>query len=145
EQPCGEAGTAETHGVAVNPGGQPLTLASLVAEKQRNAHHRGEEDELLAEGVEAAVVEDDGRDDVRRVALADRHRVQHLPVGAAIVAEVRQSRGSPEEQRREAGGGERKEADASLPRHPPRCITVATTITSGKPTAPTTSSERATS
>src|SRR5207244_3066774 len=68
------------------------------------------EDELLAERVEAAVVEDDGRDRVRRVPLRRRAGVDDRPVAAVEGAEVRQAGGAPEEEDAE-GGRERRRGE----------------------------------
>src|SRR5207253_836606 len=66
-------------------------------------------------------------------------------VRAAVMAEVRQARDRPEAQRRQPGCGYEEQPTADAAAHLPRSSTTATTITSGKPTAPTTSSESATS
>ena len=58
-----------------------LTLVAL-SEQQHDADDGPEEDELLAERVEAAVVEDDGGDRVRRVPLGRRAVVDDRPVAA---------------------------------------------------------------
>ena len=48
---------------------------------QHDAEHGGEEDELLAQGVEAAVVEVHRGDDIGDVALGHRQLVEDIAVG----------------------------------------------------------------
>src|SRR5207248_10631190 len=104
-----------------------------------------EEDELLAERVEAAVVEDDRGDDVGRVPLSDGRAVEEEPERTVEAAEVVQACDAPREQHRkpERRAAEQAEAHAHAQRF--RSFTSATTITSGKPITPTVSSLSATS
>src|SRR5206468_1666943 len=57
--------------VARRLGLEPAGAAARPAHEHRRSDRRCEEDELLAERVEAAVVEDDRADDIRRVALVN--------------------------------------------------------------------------
>ena len=60
-----DADEVESDGVP----GIAVLVALVLAQEHRDPEHRREEDELLAERVEAAVVEDGRADDVRRVPL----------------------------------------------------------------------------
>src|SRR5204862_2300862 len=108
----------------------------------------GEEDELLPEGVEAAVVEHDRGHDVRDVPLVTRDVVEDLSVLALEVAERGQPGQSPHEQTPEhrARHGEQPEPHAQTHgRRRPRSFASAASRMNGKAMLETTSSESATS
>ena len=74
-----------------------------MAEEQHDACRGREEDELLAERVDAAVVVDGGVDDVVGVPLGHGDAVQDEAVWPAVVAEVGESGERPEEEDGEQG------------------------------------------
>src|SRR5207302_9895174 len=112
-----------------------------------DAHSSSGEDKFLAEGVAAAVVEDDRRDDVRVLALGSGDAVENAPVFDVEVSERGESRETPDQQSGEhrARHGEEAEARAaSHQRRRPRIFASAASRMKGKATLETTSSESAT-
>src|SRR5207247_7470475 len=108
--------------------------------------YRREQEELLAERVEAAVVEHDGRDDVGHVPLGSRDAVEDPPVLPLEVAELRQARQCPHKQRGEDRSRDAENAEACAPAHRrSRIFASAVKRMNGKATVETTSSESATS
>src|SRR5579884_479790 len=130
-------------------------LLSLRRSKQQDDSGYGrEEDELLAERVDAAVVEHDRADHVRRMPLGHDDVVEQVRVGVTVAAEGRKSCKAPGEEGREAERCQEEERDARAARHvsrllrrrPPSLVRViATSTTSGYATLLTTSIESATS
>src|ERR1017187_403444 len=98
-----ESEADNTHGVAGGRhspadcvvGDLSATFPGLFPQDEDDAEHGGEEDELLAKGVEAPVVEVDSRDDISDVPLWDRQLVEQLPVNALVGAELREGAESP--------------------------------------------------
>src|SRR5205823_2622429 len=94
--------------VARRLGLEPAGAAARPAHEHRRSDRRCEEDELLAERVEAAVVEDDRADDIRRVALVNGDAVEQQPVATVEVTEVRQAAEAPDEETAERRAPTRK-------------------------------------
>src|SRR5439155_1501942 len=123
-------------------------LQEQTAREQRGDADGGEEDELLSERVETAIVEDNRRDDVRDVSFVARNVVEDPAVLALEVAERRQPREAPDEQRGEhrARRGEEAETDvAAHSRRRSRSFASAASTMNGNATVEATSSDRATS
>src|SRR5690348_8265022 len=122
-------------------------VAATLAQEQHDAGDRGEEDELLAHRVEAAVVEDDGRDDVRHVPLGQHHLVEQVAVRPDVVPEVGQPGERPDDERGEAGERRSEQCDAKTAVHffRDRTRAIATSTMRGYATDVTTSAESATS
>ena len=78
-----------------------LPLVALYPQQQGHPHHRGEQDELLADRVEAPVVEDDRVDDVRGVPFRHRLLLQDGAVRPPVAAEPGDPPEPPREHRRD--------------------------------------------
>ena len=98
-----------------------LLLLDL-AEEERCSSHRDEEDELLAHGVEGAVVEVHRAHHVRRLALADGERIEHLAVRTRVRAEWGQPRKAPDQEGRESGGSRGDEEGPHFRSSSPACF-----------------------
>src|SRR5438270_14078078 len=134
-----------------------LDVLVLVAERpqeHRDAGDRGEQDELLAEGVPGAQVEVEAGHDVRRPAQVRLDPVDEQPVGGVQVAEMRQTVKADQQHRPQSGSGEREQAEphprahrgsSSAARSCERILRSAARMMSGRPTPETTISESATS
>src|SRR6185369_168756 len=142
-----------------------VLLVVAPPQDREHAHDGGEEDELLADGVEAAVVEVHRRDDVLRPPLRDRARDEEVAVGARARPRRRQRAEGGAEERRQPGDpdreedGARSDAAASEPHVPVlgraparrcssasrRTLASVSRIMSGRATAPTTTCDSATS
>ena len=92
-----------------------VLLAGL-AEEHRRRGRRREQDQLLAQRVEAAIVEDHRRDDVRDVPVGLRDSDEHVAVRTRIVAERGEAGEAPDEQQRQADSSGEEEPEANSPR-----------------------------
>ena len=72
-----------------------VLLATLLPQQDHKAEGCGEQDDFLAESVEAAVVEVDGSNGVGNVAFVDDGGVDDVPVGAGIMPQAGQATQSP--------------------------------------------------
>src|SRR4051794_26197306 len=145
EKRCaGEDDPHDAHGVAADAFPDFL-VAFLRPQEKRHASDGTEEDELLAHRVETAIVEDDGRDDVRHVSLRQRHVVQEVAVRADVVPEVGQAYDGPDEKRAEDGERREEYEDACTTAHLFLDRVTATSRMTGYPTQLTTSIDSATS
>src|SRR5205085_3075705 len=97
--------------------GPLLLLVAERAQQQGAAHHRAEEDELLAERVEASVVEDRRADDVRGVTLVTGNTIQEVADPSLEVAERREAREGPEQERAEDAATRQEERRPRPPAH----------------------------
>src|SRR5207247_9278428 len=103
----------------------PLVLLPLTTEQEGHAHHGAEQDELLADRVDAAVVERDGVDAVRGVSLRDGSVQEHLAVRAPIVAERWRTGDPPTDSRGDADRTDHSDDQANAARHRSRPLTLA--------------------
>ena len=136
------------HSVAAHLVARPVASIACLAQQHRDPHHRCKEDELLAERVEAAIVEHDGRDDVRDVPLLAGDVDEYPAVRAVERTECRQARERPDEQPREPDAGDAEEAESGGAAHLGglrRSFASADRTTNGKATVDATSAESATS
>ena len=125
-------------------------LAGLVAERpqqHRDPGHRAEQDELLEQGVDAAVVEGDGRHHVGDVPLPRGQFVEHPGVGGDLAAERRQAGQAGAQGHGQRGRGHREERQARAAAHSRSFRTLArlSSTISGNAMAPTTICDSATS
>ena len=137
-----------THGVAPHlvPGTFPVV--ACLPQQEGNAHDGAEEDELLAEGVEAAIVEHDRRDNVGDVAFPTGDAVHDLAVLAVEPPERRQSGEPPDEYGPEDSGGRSEQDEAPAAAHfrrRPCILASAVKRMNGVATLETTISDSATS
>ena len=102
-----------------------LVLVPLDPQEQRDPHDGREQDELLADRVEAAIVEDDRVDDVRRVTLRYRPVLQDDPVRSAVVAELRHPANSPREERSDPERADREHEEPRTRLHLRRSLILA--------------------
>jgi hypothetical protein len=75
------------------------------AQQREDPDHRGEENELLPEGVDPPVVEGGDADRVGRLPLGYRAASDDPPVAALVVAEVGKAGEAPDHQRRKPRRG----------------------------------------
>ena len=127
--------------------GQLPGLVAQRPEQHRDPGHGAEQDEFLKEGVDAAVVEADGRHHVGDVTLPGRQLVQHSGVGGELAAERRQAGQADAQGRGQRGRRHREEHQAGAAAHSRSFRTLArlSSTISGSAIAPTTICDSATS
>src|SRR5581483_515485 len=124
-----------------------IPLPAQVPQHDRDTRRGGEQDELLAYRVEAAVQEVHRGDHPGRVCLRDRDLEDGGPVRAGIVPEPRQPGQSPQVKGRQAGPGEQEDPAALGLGHSSGFRTLArvSSSTTGSATAPIVSADSVTS